>query len=186
MLAGDLQNTGVGPLELMFKRLYKTLLPLGASLMLALATTACQKRCQALETTSFKSLVDAQWRLVESTDPQVINNLNNYNFTILTFNRDNTGDLKRVVDNSQYDIPVYNLLWAPNPMAHLIRIQFSTVTAPTQPGQQVQAANPGDGGTTDYEYYLGTQLEMYDLNKGYYYRYVPFKGVVNPDTVCSF
>jgi hypothetical protein len=144
---------------------------------------ACQRRCQALDTTVYKSLVDAQWRLVESSDPDVMKSLNNYNFLIVSFNRNNTGDVKRVVDNDQFDTPVYATVWAPDPASRLVRIQYSTVTGT---GNQLQSSNPGDGGTYDYMYNLSTELTMYETKRGYYYRYVAFKGVVNPDTECTF
>ncbi len=144
---------------------------------------ACQKRCQALDSTVYKSVVDAQWRLVESSDPDVAKNLNNYNFLLVSFARNYTGDVKRVVDNDQYDTPVYSITWVSDTNSKLVRIQYSTVTGT---GTQTQAANPGDGGTFDYMYNLSTELTMYETKRGYYYRYVAFKGVVNPDTECTF
>lgn len=150
---------------------------------------ACQKRCQSSETQSIKSIVDTQWRLVETTDPEVKATLNNYNFLILTFNRNNTGQVNRVVDNDQYETPVLQLVYAPNASQKTLRIQFSTVAGSVDDTQNQSLGTPGDAGTFDYQYALGGQLQMREIGSGsrsYYYRYVPFKGVVDPDTVCTF
>jgi hypothetical protein len=152
--------------------------------LVLLGGVACQRRCQAADTTVYKSMVDAQWRLVETNDPDALKTLSNYTFLIMTFARNNTGDVKNVVDNDQYDTPVYSIVWAPDATQKLVRIQYSKITGT---GNQTQAANPGDGGTYDYMYTLSNQLTLTETsNPGYYYRYVPFKGVVNPDTECSF
>jgi hypothetical protein len=100
--------------------------------------------------------------------------VDNYNFLIVTFNRNFTGEIKRVVDNDQYDTPVQTLVWSPNVTSRTVRIQYTSSSGTT-----------GDNGTVDYRYTLGRQLEMVD-NSGHYYRYVPFRAVVDPDTVCTF
>ncbi len=158
-----------------------------ALLGVTLLTSACGKRCQAPEAATFKSVVETPWRLVESNDPQVTKELDNFNFLILQFNRNNTGDVKRVVDNDQYDSPVMTLVWVPDGTAKVMRIQYSSVSGEAFNNlDQVGAAGEGDQGTYDYNYKLGRQLEMTEKNRGYYYRYVPFKGIVDPDNVCTF
>lgn len=156
----------------MIRRLYN-LASLTAAAALLFGSAACSKLCQQMQTQAFRSLVDAQWRLVQTTDPDVGAGLTNFDFLIMTLNRDNTGQINRVVSNSQYEQPVLTLAWAPNPAAGLVRIQYSSGNG-----------TPGDQGTFDYSYHLSTQLEM--RSRGYYYRWVAYKGVVNPDTECSF
>ncbi len=144
---------------------------------LSLTGAACQRRCQLPETMAFKSMVDTQWRLVSTTDPAFASKLDNFNFLIVTFNRNNTGDVKLVVDNTPYEQAAETLVWSPNPQSQMVRIQY------TSGGTQVQA---GDQGTFDYYYTLTNELQMYESKKGYFYRYVPYKGIVNPDTLCAF
>lgn len=152
-----------------------------------LLTSACGRRCQAPEAASFRSVVETPWRLVESNDPQVAKELDNFNFLILQFNRNNTGDVKRVVDNDQYDSPVMTLVWVPDGVTKVMRIQYSSVSSEAFDSvDDVGAAGSGDQGTYDYSYKLGRQLEMNEKGRGYYYRYVPFKGIVDPDNVCEF
>lgn len=153
-------------------------LKFSAWLLLVLALpnlVACQRRCQPAAQQSFQSLVDTAWRLVQTTDPLVAPSLNNYNFLVVTFARNNTGDVKRVVDNDQYDNPVQTLVWVPSVATKTLRIQYTSAAGTT-----------GDDGTFDYQYSLGRQLEMRLQSTGYYYRYVPFQGVVDPDVLCSF
>lgn len=145
--------------------------------LVALTPLACGRQCQpATETQSFRSLVETPWRLVQSSDPQVSRNLTNFNFLILTFGRNNTGDIKRVVDNDQFETPVQTLVWVPDVASGTLRIQYTSAGS----------SQAGDAGTFDYRYTLNRQLEMIDIGKGYTYRYVPFRGIVDPDTVCSF
>ncbi len=154
----------------------KILRPWILAIFALLSMAACQRKCQPMATQSYQSLVETPWRLVQSTDPEVARNLNNYNFLVVSFNRNSTGEVKRVVDNDQYDTPVQTLVWVPNVSTKMIRVQYSSASG----------AAPGDDGTFDYTYTLGRQLEMTDTTNGYYYRYVPFQGVVDPDVSCSF
>jgi hypothetical protein len=147
-----------------------------AALFLALGPVGCGRKCQPAETQSFTTITATPWRLAESTDPTVSASLTNFNFLIVSFNKNNTGDIKRVVDNDQYDQPVQTLVWVPDVANRILRVQYTSTGSTTS----------GDAGTFDYQYSLGRQLEMFDSKKGYYYRYVPFKGVVDPDVLCTF
>lgn len=162
----------------MFKKLDNRVL-LAVCTLVLLFGAACQKKCQPAEAKAFKSLVDTPWRLVESSDPDVARELDRFNFLIVTFSRNNTGVVNRVVDNDQYDTPIMQLVWVPDPQARMLRIQYSSSTFNDGTGA-------GDAGTFDYFYALGRQLEMYESDRGYYYRYVPFKGIVDPDSSCVF
>ncbi|MBY0370258.1 hypothetical protein K2X33_06195 [bacterium] len=169
----------------LFSKLRTAQAPLIVVAMLLLP--ACQKRCQQSATTAFKSVVDSQWRLAHTDDPQVAPNLDNFNFLIVTFNRNNTGQVNRVVDNDQYTTPVQTIVWQPNSAQRLIRIQYSSVANSPDSGTATQSgATPGDMGTFDYQYKLGTTLTMRDVNRGYTYYYVPMMGTVDPDSTCTF
>jgi len=41
-------------------------------------------------------------------------------------------------------------------------------------------------GVVQYDYSLKTNFELTDAQKGYYYRFVEFTGIVNPDEQCVF
>ncbi len=145
--------------------------------LIALAPLACGRLCQSgTETQSFRSLAETPWRLAQSSDPQVSRTLTNFNFLIVTFARNNTGDIKRVLDNDQYETPVQTLVWVPDVANGTLRIQYTSAGS----------TEAGDAGTFDYRYTLNRQLEMTDKATGYTYRYVPYKGIVDPDTVCTF
>ncbi len=140
----------------------------------ATSTTGCLQKCQQPELQSFRSVVDAQWRLVESTDPAVAGELDRFNFLIVTFGRNNSGTVHKVVDNDQYNDPVMTLQWVPEPSSKLLRIKYTL----TEDGS--------DQGTFDYKYTLNGELNLREVGTGYLFRYIPFKGVVDPDSNCTF
>lgn len=145
-----------------------------------ISTAACQKKCQQ-NTQRFKSVTETQWRLVETTDPAVVEELDNFNFLIVSFATNSTGAVQRVVDNEMFETPISTIVWVPNTKAKQIRIQYTSVPAEETTAQVTE----GDLGTFDYSYSLGKELEMTD-NTGSYYRYVPFTGIVSPDIDCQF
>ena len=155
------------------------------ALVLLFGGVACQKRCQPPSETRVESLVDAEWRLVETTDPEVFATLDNFNFLLLRFNQNNTGQVNQVVNNDLFDNPIAQILWVADPQVELLRVRYESVPGE---GSFDDPDNPGvqDLGTFDYTYSLGRQLEMRELRRGYYYRYVPFQGVVAPDIICTF
>jgi hypothetical protein len=153
-----------------------------AIFLVLLSTVACQRRCQPASTELFASVTQTQWRLAQTTDPTVSETLDNFNFLIVQFGSNGTGAVNRVVSNDMFETPIATILWVPNAKSQLMRIQYSSVPAEgsTQSGTQ------GDLGTFDYRYELGRELELFEQQTGNYYRYVPFTGVVNPDTECQF
>lgn len=155
---------------------------------LALLTSAmllsgfgCQKKCQQSKV-RYSSLVDTQWRLVETTDPDILEaGLSNFDFQVFTFTSNGAGTINQVISNELYQSPIATLVWVPNPPDKTVRIEYTSAAVPNQTPPQ-----PGDLGTFDYVEMLGTDLKLTDQNRGFYYRFVPFTGIVNPDTVCVF
>lgn len=43
-----------------------------------------------------------------------------------------------------------------------------------------------NGQVTEYSYTLSNELHLTETKTGYYYRFVPFLGIVHPDQVCQF
>jgi hypothetical protein len=122
--------------------------------------------------------VAAQWRLVESTDPDVTKTLDNYNFLIMRFDRNNTGAINKVVSNELYENPVSYLKYVVASQGHVGQLQIEFSSSPT---------GNGDQGTFAFEYALtSTGLELSQVNSNNYYRYVPFVGIVDPDNTCVF
>src|SRR6476620_4202589 len=77
--------------------------------LIGFAGLGCQKKCQQAPTTSFKSITDTDWRLVESTDPDVAKSLSVYTFLIWHFDNSFTGNIINVVNNLKYNTPVLTL-----------------------------------------------------------------------------
>lgn len=147
-------------------------------------SAACQRRCQAPSTQTFRSVTETQWRLVETTDAKLLEDLDNFNFEILQFAANSTGAINRVVNNEQFETPIATIAWVPNTQAKSMRIQYTSV--PVSTGENTTAPKAGDLGTFDYNYKLGRDLQMQELRTGNFYRYVPFTGVVSPDIDCTF
>ncbi|MBI1860862.1 MAG: hypothetical protein HYR96_08090 [Deltaproteobacteria bacterium] len=162
-------------------------------LILAVALlAACQgRRCQAPPEQPFQTFVGTQWRLVSTTDPGPnFSNLSSTNFMIFTFNRDFTGDIKRVENNALSNVPVANILYNVDPSDQRIRMQITQNTAqvpadgsstPPQTTSSTAAAK-----TLDFRYSLNNEFELTATNSGFQYRFVPFTGVINPDQQCTF
>jgi hypothetical protein len=150
----------------------------------------CAVPCQPPAQTPFTSITGTPWRLVSTTDPTVTT-LNRFTFTILTFAVAFTGTVQKVVNNQEYDTPILTFIWniqTNNSTSGQISVQFSTVpdnsngnNSGSQPAQQ-----PQTGPVVTYNYTLNNELHLTDTTMGYYYRYIPFVGIVDPDSTCTF
>lgn len=151
-------------------------------ILLVVITTACgTKKCQAPATEKFKHITDTPWRLVETTDPgDAFEALSNTTFLVFEFTLDYKGTVKKVENNAEYEVPVLVFKYNVDPDNGRIRAQF---TAPSEEG----STSTQSGGTiVDYDYDLGREFEMVNSKSGYYYRYVPYNGIIAPDDKCTF
>lgn len=117
------------------------ILALGTLLLL----TACQQRCQLPPAEPIRTLAETQWRLVDTTDPDIT--FDNYNFLILNFRRNFTGDLQEVQYNDLIETPQATFRWN------------------VEDGYLLMAVQRTSGGTESqfrYDYSLGSDLEMYE------------------------
>lgn len=164
---------------------YKTYRQLGILGLLALLLPACMdKKCQKPPEQSFKSITEAEWRLVETTDPNPnFKKLNNTTFFIFSFQKNYTGAVNNVINNDKYDTPVRTFKYNISPDENLIRVKYEMVAPEGEEG-----AAPVEDNTPpiDYSYELGRELELINLKSGALYRFVPFTGIVDPDNTCSF
>lgn len=158
-------------------------------LLVALLCIGCQQQCQQTTQTAYSSLADTPWRMIKTSDPS-IQTLDRFNFRIMQFNRNFTGAVNLVQDNDQYDVPILSFVWARVSTANSsIRLKYSDVTGqaadPTQ-ATGTSPTTPTTTGTYDYTYSLTGNLQLTENQRGYQYQFVPFLGVVDPDSKCSF
>jgi len=160
-----------------------------ALLALAVALTGCQKKCQQNSET-LRTIIDTEFRLVQSSDPQV-SNLTNTNFVIMVFKIDYTGEMFRVENNSRFNDPVLIFRYNVDPQRKLIQVQYYEL--PTEESAAAAATAGGDpalgapvGNPRVYQYNLSNELTLREQGSGFRYRYVPFTGVVKPDEICKF
>ncbi len=156
-----------------------------------LLTVSCQKkRCQAPAEQPFQTIVETQWRLVETTDPHPnFKGLNQTNFFIMIFKRNYTGDFKRVENNDLYETPVATFVYNIDPEAKRIvtEITENAVTVSSDPsGAAPSAAPSGQKSQLDFKYTLGREFTLTRVSAGFFYRFVPFTGIVDPDKQCVF
>lgn len=155
------------------------------SLSFLLMMSACgTKKCQQPATEKFKTIADQPWRLVETTNsaPE-FKVLSNTTFLVFEFTKDYKGSVKKVENNSEYETPIQTFRFNIDPDQGLLRIQYQTAPADGQE-EGAKAATSG-GEIVDYDYELGRELEMTD-DKGAYYRFVPYSGIIAPDEKCTF
>jgi hypothetical protein len=136
----------------------RTLAAIAFLASLAIAA-GCQKRCQQPAQTTFQHLRDTPWRLVET----------------------NKGDVKKVVNHDQFDAPILTFDYNISPDDKELVLRYSAAGG----GDQTQASATS-AGTISYQYKLTNELTLVDSKRGYFYRYVPFQGVVDPDSTCTF
>lgn len=150
---------------------------------------ACQQRkCQAPAEQAFQTIVETQWRLVETTDPHPnFRSLNQTNFFIMTFKRNFTGDFKRVENNDLFETPVATFVYNVDPGSRRIVTEITENAVTVDPSAATPAA-PAEGkkSVVDFKYTLSREFTLTRANSGFFYRFVPFLGVVDPDKQCVF
>ena len=163
------------------------------ALAFILLCAGCDKKCQPPAEQSFKTFTGQKWRMVETTDPDPnFKKLNNATFLIFEFNRDYTGTVNKVLNNVNYDTPVRTFFYNVDVNAGLIRTLFQDPSQATDSEQDLTGASAipsmsGQAqGAVEYSYSLGRDFELTETRKGYYYRFVPFTGIVEPDRQCVF
>lgn len=146
------------------------------------ALTGCQKKCQAPVTQKFQTLAETQWRLVETSDASV-KNLDRFNFLIYNFARNFSGNIQQVRYNDLFETPFKTFNWNINPDTQQLVIRYQDIAPPVEG----EGTGSSRASATDslYSYDLNRELELYDQS-GNYYRFVPFTGVVDPDSTCVF
>ena len=163
------------------------------ALVTSLITVAClEKKCQRPAEQSFNSLTDAEWRLVETNDPNPnFKKLNNTTFFIFTFAKNYTGAVNNVINNDKYDNPVRTFKYNIDPASNLIRIKYEIPTSDggsgaSSPDGADPSTAPDNTPPIDYVYELKRDLTLTNSFNGAYYRFVPFTGIVDPDNQCTF
>jgi hypothetical protein len=170
--------------------LFKYLIRLKIGLLLlgmAWWVIGCAKKCP-IPTERQTSVSGTAWRLVETNDPDFAGDLNNFSFAVFTFKQDFKGDVKVVINNTQYDSPVRTFVYNIDPNQRVIRIQYAFPSgADAQDGSSGSDSGSDSSGDNilDYYYSLGRTLEL-TSSQGFSYRFVPFTGILSPDDTCTF
>ncbi len=135
-------------------------------------SVSCQKACQPSTGTAATSLTAAQWRLTGSNDPQ-FSGVNKYTFLIFQFARDFTGTIESIQNNATDGSQ-------PESFSYNVQSTGSSGTLRISYGSELQSAT-----TIDYQYQLGQNLTL-TTRQGLYYKFVPYSGVVEPDSTCTY
>lgn len=147
--------------------------------------SACDKKCQAPPTEIPKTITANPWRLTKTTNPSLKNN-NRYTFIIMEYAPDFSGQVRKVVNNREFEQPFrsfkYNVASSSGKNGTL-RIAYFEPLLEGEEGQE-NSAEPTE--ITDYRYTLGRTLNLTEVKTGYTYEFVPFVGIVDPDSNCTF
>ena len=168
-------------------RLTRTLL-LGVTL--SVVVSGCgqlfQKSCQPASP-PVRFLEDATWRLTYTNNPGSRYRQYDfiYTFEILSFDRQFGFQVKRVVRNRQFNAPIQQGNYDTDGNGTLV---LRTDDPPASDGGDGGGARSSyrAGGTNEFQYSLGSKLELRDKRTGYIYRYHQFAGVVSPSIACVF
>lgn len=179
----DNVNTEKFKIQIRFSRAW---LQLAILAPLALMMVGCMKKCQIPKERQ-TSVAATEWRLVETTDPDpdIQNNLSNFTFLIFRFGQDFQGDIKAVVNNTQFDTPFRTFQYEIDPQSKTLEIVYSNPTGENSGAEGQNSQQPSNEASVFYYYSLGRQLEL-TSSQGYYYRLVPFTGILSPDDTCTF
>jgi hypothetical protein len=161
-------------------------------LVLTSFLVGCQKKCPIPKERQ-TSVSSTPWRLVYTSDPDPLfqSNLDSngeFKYTFLVWNFTNTfdGDIKLVQNNTQYDQAQRTFRYDIDSSSKQMLIKFAQPTSVDISGQPM--ANGGNqAGETPilYSYQLGRTLELVN-EQGFYYKFVPFTGILAPDDTCTF
>jgi len=197
-LAGKLHRKGVGTAhELDYgygsmkitNQFFRTFFVQGVLLcLLLLLGAACQKKCQQPRDTPFTTFTDQEWRLIESTSPKLNRSLNRSTFIIMVFRRNYTGEIFKVENNDRFEDPVQTFVYNIDPERKLIRVEYvqPQVEGSQAEGENKNASTPIQENVSEYLYELDREFKLTETSYSTYYRFVPFSGVVNPDSTCTF
>ena len=166
----------------------KGITPLLIPLLILLGVVACDKKCQAPAEQRYKTFVDEKWRLVETTDPDPgMKSLSNTNFLIMTFTKEYTVAVNRVENNKEFETPVLVGEYNVDPSRQLLNVVYQTPQAEPEGGESGTTTQAtAKTSAVQYVYDLSREFELYNNATGYYYRFVPYTGVVYPDNQCTF
>ncbi|MCB0416045.1 MAG: hypothetical protein H6617_03260 [Bdellovibrionaceae bacterium] len=130
------------------------------------------KSCQKLPDQRFQSITETEWRLVYSTDPSTASQLNNFNFTILTFTDSFDIQMTSVKNNQQAGTPEV--------------VGDYTVQNGEFIVAKLQSFDGSDLGTMTWSFTLSRILTLIDTSTGFTFIFYPFEGIVKPDFQCEF
>lgn len=158
--------------------------------LLWVAGPACQRKCQPPSDERPTTITANPWRLVDTNDPTLAKANTKYTFYVISFAQDFSGDMKKVVNNREFETPINTLkynLETDNGRSGFMRVAYFEVGAGAEGdiGGEVQAASEPSQ-TVDYEYTLTRELNLTASRSGYSYRFVPYVGIVDPDNNCTF
>lgn len=122
--------------------------------------------------------------MVESNDPALRTTLTKVNFFIMVFKINFTGQIFRVENNDRIDDPQREFGFDVDVDSKLIKVQYYFPKTTDEQGKEVPGEK--DGTPITYSYQLSRELRLTNTQTGYYYRLVPFMGVVKPDEKCEF
>ncbi len=140
---------------------------------LGIFTVSCNKKCQPPPEQPLKSITETEWRLVETTNSQLKTSLSKTSFPIFAFKPNNEGEIFDVQNNNRPDTADTLFDYLVNPEDGTLRISYRKT-----------GTEPSEGTAIDYRYDLGRDLELTQTT-GTYYRFVPFRGIINPDDTCD-
>lgn len=137
-------------------------------LLTVIFISACDKKCQSPQQEPYKSITDTEWRMVETTSPNLNQNLSLTTFLIFRFGQAYSLDVFSIVNNVRNQEPDGSFMYDIDPENGIILTKDKKT-----------------GDTKEFQYDLGKELELVESN-GIFYRLVPFKGIVKPDEQCTF
>ena len=154
---------------------------------------SCGKKCQPPPQQTFTTITGTEWRLISTSNPRMSKDVNRFSFVTMTFKSEFEGEMIKVLNNKRYDTPIFTFVYnlqSDTGRTGMLRIQYSTVPADSNgDGTANPAAIPTPSAVsqpTDYTYSLKTGLTLTEAKTGYVYEFVPFVGIVDPDSTCTF
>lgn len=152
-------------------------------------TTACDKKCQAPPEKPLTTFIGLEWRLVSTTDPGATKNLSRFTFLILIFKLEFEGEIYKVENNKRFDSPVgffkFNVQ-SEGRSGSLFTVDIAPPPPDDGSGANTSTTTSQSKTVKRYEYEWGNRLNITESKTGYEYEYVPFTGIIDPDSTCTF
>ncbi|MBI4404898.1 MAG: hypothetical protein HY537_12090 [Deltaproteobacteria bacterium] len=156
------------------------------SALLSFSNLHCQKKCFQPPEQPYSTFSDVEWRLKETTNPQVAQRLSKLTYLVFIFRRNLILDVYRVENNNRLNSSILRGRYSVDTEARVITADVGTPPNPDPNKSSEENSNllPKELHRMNYSYDLGGEFSLTD-GSGYTYDFVGESRAIYPDNDCE-